>query len=460
MKLIPLFAALSLSAVLLASLAPAATLEQEYRTFTGSNGKEIQAVLIDKEDGKVTLLLRNGKRSTFPADKLSEADQEYVAEWNRDKAVFLRECRGLTVRQLLELRGYESFKYELRSNSIVIPGKINGKEAKFLVDTGAFNSLLHLDGARRTGCVIGPMTEKVYGVAGETDAAWCDVASLTFGESGFTDIKILAADLAEDLTEAERAVDRTEDMLLGADLLEQLEAVIDYKERRIFFRPDLSDENTVGAESGEDLSFRIFKLKDGTTLRGKITTKNANVVTLQLVSGETQQFPIGRFSTEDGQYIFNWSEEGAFFLQHCRSLTIEELLELRAYQSFQYKRQGNHILVDGTLNDHDVVWLIDTGADSSLLHLHWAKEYGCQVGPMDKEVRGIGGKAPAAATKIDKITLGDAVLTNRILLSTDLTRFQPDDALEYVGLFGADYMRELEAVITYRESRIFLKPTE
>ena len=78
---------------------------------------------------------------------------------------------------------------------------------------------------------------------------------------------------------------------------------------------------------------------------------------------------------------------------------------------------------------------------------------------MDKEVRGIGGKAPAAATEIDKITLGDATLTNRILLSTDLARFQPDEDLEYVCLFGADYMRELDAVITYRESRVFLKPT-
>ncbi len=435
-------------------------LTQEYRTFTGSNGKEIKAVLIDKADGKVTLLLQNGKRSTFPLDKLSETDQDYVAAWNREKAVFLQRCRGLTVRQLLELRGYESFKYELKSNSIIIPGKMNGIDAKFLVDTGAHNSLLHLDGARRTKCEIGPMTEKVYGVSGETDAAWTDVKSLTFGESGFNDIKILAADLAEDLTDAEKKIDQTEDMLLGADLLERLEAVIDYKERRIFFRPDLSDESTVETEDEGNLSFRIFKLKDGSTLRGKVTTKNTNVVTLQLVNGKTQQYPISRFSAEDARYVFNWSEEGAYFLQHCRSLTVEELLELRAYQSFQYRRKGNHIFVDGTLNDHDVVWLIDTGADSSLLHLFWAKEYQCTVGPMDKEVRGIGGKAPAAATEIDKITLGDAVLTNRILLSTDLTRFRPDEELEYVGLFGADYMRELDAVITYRESRIFLKPTK
>lgn len=451
---------------LIASLCSGDELATEYRTFTGSNGVAIEAVIIDKTDDQVSLLLKNGKRAVLSPDKFSEEDQEYVASWSKEEALFLQKCQSLTIRQLLELRGYESFQYELRSNSIVIPGKLNGMDARFLVDTGAGTSLLHLESAHRAKCEVGPLTEVVYGVAGETEAGWTDVPTLTFGESGFKDIQILAADLAEDLTPEERAVDNTEDMLLGADLLERLEAVIDYRERRIFFRPDLSETTEIEAidldsdDEAKSLSFRIFKFKDGSSVRGKIVEKGSNVVTLALINGQEQKFPIGRFAQEDALYIFNWSEAGAFFLQHCRALTIEELLELRSYQSFQYRRMGNHILVDGTLNDNDVVWLIDTGADSSLLHLHWAKEYGCQVGPMDLEVRGIGGIAPAAATSIDKITMGDAVLTNRKLLSTDLTRFQADEDLPYVGLFGADYMRELDAVITYRESRMFLKPNK
>jgi hypothetical protein len=52
--------------------------------------------------------------------------------------------------------------------------------------------------------------------------------------------------------------------------------------------------------------------------------------------------------------------------------------------------------------------------------------------------------------------MGDAVLTNRKVLATDLNRFHPGEDLDYVGLFGADFMRELDAVITYREKRIFL----
>ena len=132
-------------------------------------------------------------------------------------------------------------------------------------------------------------------------------------------------------------------------------------------------------------------------------------------------------------------------------------MTLRSYQSFVYERRGNHIFVDGTLNKNQVTYMIDTGAEGSLLHLWAAKKNDCQVGPMDQEIFGIGGKAPAAVTGIDELTMGDAVLTNRKVLSADLARFQKDDALGYAGIFGADFMRELEAVITYRESRVFLR---
>ncbi len=448
---LPVLAAASLSSSFGQDIA------EEYRTFTGANGKEINAVLIDKSDDQVTLLLKNGSRTTFPQDKLSEEDRTFVQDWNREKAIFIRQCKGLTVRQLLELRGYEVFKYELQGNSIIIPGKMNGVDSRFLVDTGAGSSLLHLESAHKTKCKVGPLDQKVYGVAGETDAAWTEVDSLTFGESGFSDIKILAADLAEDLTDVQKSFASGEDMLLGADLLIQLETVIDYRERSIFFRPDRSKDSELEVETESDLSFRLFKLLDNTTLRGRIKDKNASSVTLTLQNGREQGYAISRFSPEDKEYIIRWSPEAASFLQYCRSLTIEELLELRRYQSFEYERRGNHIFVDGTLNDNDVTWLIDTGADSSLLHLHWAKEYGCEVGPMDQKVNGIGGEAPAAITKIAKITLGNAELTNRRLLSTDLARFQPDEDLDYIGLFGSDYMRELDAVVTYREQKIFLK---
>ncbi|MEJ6580376.1 MAG: aspartyl protease family protein [Akkermansiaceae bacterium] len=433
-------------------------IEQEYRTFKGSNGVELEAVLLNRDDENSTaqLLLKNGRRATVPFDTLSAEDLEYVKAWSKEKAIFLMSCRGLTIRQLLELRGYEPIKFELEGNAIMFEGKLNGRPARIQVDTGAGTTLMHAPFVEAAGCKMGPLEHKIWGVAGFQPAGIAQVPKLELGSSVFLDEEIMAADRDFNMP---KGFTRKEDILLGAEYLIKLEAVISYKERVIFFRPDNSDKVEIekGGEGDDDFNFRIFKLKNGKTLRGKMVGKTENGAELELQNGKTQNVAFFTMNDDDKEYAFGWSEQKAMFMQHCQSLTVEELLDLRAYQSFQYKREGNHIFVDGTLNDNEVVWMIDTGADNSLLHLDSAVKFGCEVGAMTKKVYGIGGSAPAAATEIKKITLGDAVLTNRTLLATDMKRNEENKEQAWVGLFGADYMRELEAVITYRESRIFLK---
>ncbi|NNM31288.1 MAG: clan AA aspartic protease [Akkermansiaceae bacterium] len=436
--------------------------QREFRTFTNSAGKEIQAVLVDKNDTEVKLLLKGrAVPSRVPIADLSEADQEYVKNWNRGIAIFLDKCRALTVRELLELRGYESIPFYLENNSIHVKGELNGKPAKFLIDTGAGTTVLHLASAEAAGCKIGPMDQKIYGIAGEAPAAWTEIPTLTLGLSVVRDQRFLSSDLMKDLPKGAK---RRQDAIFGADLLHLLDAVISYKERRIFLRPDLSDDTEIeevdihAEDDGASLTFRIFKLRDKSTLRGKVLRKTPTAVTLQLVGGKERTITIDRLVPADAKFVLNWSQAAEEFLQHCRGLSVEELLNLRKYQSFVYERRGNHIFVDGTLNDHQVTYMIDTGADSSVLHDFAAKKYDCEVGPYSEKVYGIGGFAPAAPTMVKKITLGDAVVTNRRLLAVDLARFQADDALGYAGIYGADFMREMEAVITYRESRVFLKP--
>jgi predicted aspartyl protease len=428
--------------------------EVEYRDFKSTNGVVIQAVIIDKSDTEAVLLLRTGKRANVPLDKLVEDDRAYIKAWSKEKAVFLQKCRGLTIRQCLELRGYESFPFRFENNSIFIDGKINNKPSRLLIDTGAGTSLLHAPFATSVGLEVGPMTEKIYGVSGEAPAGWTPVPTIQLGEAIFKDRRILATDMLKDKPPGTKS---REDAILGAEFMSKLDAVISYPDRRIFLRPDRSDQDEAGVANGDgSLDFRLFKTKDGKTHRGKVTSKTPTVATLLLVGGKTLQMAIDRFQTDDEGYLKAWSEEGALFLQHCQGLTVNELLTLRKYQSFQFERRGNHIFVDGTLNDNKVTYMIDTGADSSLLHVDAAKKFGCEVGPMDQVVWGIGGKAPAAVSMIAKLTMGEAVLTKRKVLATDLTRGDEDTEMGYVGLFGADFMRELEAVITYTEDRIFL----
>ena len=76
---------------------------------------------------------------------------------------------------------------------------------------------------------------------------------------------------------------------------------------------------------------------------------------------------------------------------------------------------------------------------------------------MDQTVFGIGGKAPAAITNVPVLTMGRAKFENRQLLSVDLFK-QLGGNRAYGAIFGADFMRETDAVITYREQKVFLQP--
>lgn len=449
-------------------MAQESTTGQEVRVFKGANGKEIKAALIDKDDTSATLLLENKRRAVVPLTSLSEDDQKYIKEWSKEKAYFLQKCLGLSVRQLLELRGYESFPMTLQGNSIIITAKLNGKDAKFIIDTGAGTSLLHTKTVEKCDLKVGPMTEIVSGVAGDVPAGWVEVPTLSLGESLFKDRKILATDMDKDKPEGAKSNDTAG--LFGADLLSQLDTVISYKENRIFFRPDKSDRTQVEGDAAksedagiegevkhkdEALNFRIFKTRDGKSFRANIVSKTSTVITVKLVNGKSQQVQIANLSDEDQKYADAWTEAGDFFLRFCGALTIEELLNLRKYNAFEYERRGNHIFVDGTLNENAVTWMIDTGADSSLLDLKQANKSGCEVGPMEHKVYGIGGSAPAGETVMKKISLGKVELTNRRTLATDMSA-RSGRELDYVGLFGADFMRELDAVITYSEKKIFL----
>ncbi len=431
--------------------------EPEYREFTGSNGKTIKAVLVDKTDTTLTLELPDGKTTTLPYDKLSEEDQAYVKEWDKEKALFLSKCEALTIRELLELRGYESFKFQLKGNHIFVDGQLNGNDATFMIDTGAGSTVLHVESAKDMGCEVGPMDQVIQGVGGTAPAAITGVGEIKLGQSVIEDQKLLSADLFKDIPGARKDYDA----IFGAEFMSQLRAVISYKEGRIFLRPDLvGHEGEV--EVPEPPKYRLFKTKDGKTRAATIAKKNATSVELNLVDREGEvkgkvTVPNGNFVDEDQKYITDWSPERELFLRQCRGLTVQDLLELRKYQSFEYKRAGNHIFVDGKLNEKDTRFMIDTGAGSTVLHVDWAKECGCAVGPMDKKVYGIGGEAPAAETRVPSLQMGRARFENRKLLSIDLFK-QLGGMRDYGAIFGADFMRETDAVITYREQKIFLQP--
>ena len=75
------FFALAFASLL--ALSPASA--REMRTFTNTEGKKIEAELLDVRDGKVRIMA-NRKTFEVPVDSLSKEDQDFLAEWQAKKS--------------------------------------------------------------------------------------------------------------------------------------------------------------------------------------------------------------------------------------------------------------------------------------------------------------------------------------------------------------------------------------
>lgn len=83
---------------------------EEYRTFTNTAGKSIEARVEKIEGGQVTIVLRTGKQFTIPASSLSQGDQEYLSAWKPGTApTSSLPASGITAQTINEAIGHEVF---------------------------------------------------------------------------------------------------------------------------------------------------------------------------------------------------------------------------------------------------------------------------------------------------------------------------------------------------------------
>ncbi|MCB1230656.1 MAG: C39 family peptidase, partial [Verrucomicrobiae bacterium] len=83
----------------------------EFRTFTNTAGKTLEAELVKKEANKATIRLENGQEFTVPIDSLSAEDQTYIAQWNPAlaDATPLKEEKGVSAETFDEAIGQPLF---------------------------------------------------------------------------------------------------------------------------------------------------------------------------------------------------------------------------------------------------------------------------------------------------------------------------------------------------------------
>jgi len=457
-----LFAAAGLSLCGMAHAQEAAA----FRRFTLNDGKTFYAVITAKSSTSVTFKLQNGKTSTQPMRALSEPDAQFVRKWTKFKDDLLNnaEFASLTVKEMLELRGYQSFEFDIEGNHIFVDGEVGGKNMRFMIDTGAHSSIIHDGSAKEAGLEIGPYDQEIRGVAGSQKAAVTRISVLKLGDTVVENRKLLATDFIPIGGGPGQF-----EVIFGADFLRELDAVISYREGRIFLKPDNIAKKgapagkPADAASAPKADFRRWTSSDGTkNFQAALVDKTEKDATFRMQGDKLVKLELDKLSEGDREVVAKWSKLRDDLAKNpeWRTLTVKELLELRTYQSFEYRLEGNHILVDGKIGDTKTRFLIDTGAHSCTMDYKFAKEIAkLEVGELgETKIRGIGGEAPAAFTKIPVITLGDAVIRERQAVSAEIHKRAIGGEGNHDALFGAEFLRELDAVINYKEGRMFLKP--
>ncbi len=434
-----------------------------FRRFNTAEGKSFYALITAKQGTAVTFKRQDGKIVTLPIRALSAPDQQYATKWTKFKNDLLNstEFASLTVQEMLELRGYQSLEFDIEGNHIFVQGAMNDKPVKLMIDTGAHSSIIHDAFAKELGLELGPYDQRIQGVAGSQEAAVTKLTTLQLGDAKINGNRILATNFIPIGGGPGQF-----DMIFGADFLRELDACISYREGRMFLKPDNLRPSAPANETAK-AEIRRWTSSDGAkSFMASLVDKTETDASFELATKQRTSLAIDKLSEADQAIIMKWSKlrDNLTKNPEWRTLTVKELLELREYQSFQYRLDGNHILVDGTIGgpsgEAKARFLIDTGAHSCTMDYNWAKDTAkLEVGKLgETKVRGIGGEADAAFTKVKFIKLGEALIKERTAVSSEIHKRNIGGQGNYDALFGAEFLRELDAVINYKEGRMFLRP--
>lgn len=143
--------------------------------------------------------------------------------------------------------------------------------------------------------------------------------------------------------------------------------------------------------------------------------------------------------------------------------SVDQAMCLLGFEATPLTRLGiGHQLVHGTLNGRPATFLLDTGANMSVVHAPHAEAFGLtpQTGVVGAAM-GIGGTLRASRARVETLRLGDVDIEQRHLMLADLS--QLDGMLggasgETIhGIIGQDVMRRHGAVIDVSRSMLYVR---
>ena len=120
-----------------------------------------------------------------------------------------------------------------------------------------------------------------------------------------------------------------------------------------------------------------------------------------------------------------------------------------------------HHLVDATLNGRPGTFVLDTGANATVLHAGDAEQFGItKSSAMPGGAVGLGGRMKASQVRIESLEIGSVPIRQRKIMMADLSQIAsllgPLSGRTVYGIVGQDVMKEHRAVIDVARPILYL----
>jgi len=435
----------------------------EFRNFRNHEGKEIRARLMSVKDGKVVLRSSLGREFITSKNELSDEDQGYIEEWNpHERLLMTLEEKGLE--SFLKDRGFSEMPFQVKEEKMVVSALVNGRAVDFDVDPGRFLTILNKEQALAADV---EMSDIAYGdfplpKGGMETVFGGTFATFVVGEAKFGPWDMGIADLPRIGFDAKG--------LLGADFFHLNDAVIDWKESRVFLK---TAKDSAPAE-GLIPKLREFTDLAGRTLTGEWVSRTEDQVRIRTDGGKEVDIALSSLSPEDQEYLDLWNTDPG--RNGLAQVDFAKFSEITGKLPVTYDYGNSTVAAfEMNLNGQPLRFLLNTTLPSSYLSVEAAAKTGLNteetpdrmmigdqvvpVGLVREVTLGSGGEklAPFDFRVIELAPGGKLAAPVRscmIFRFPELAaRFQPFDV---DGILGLDWVMKHGAVVDYLSQAMFV----
>lgn len=139
---------------------------------------------------------------------------------------------------------------------------------------------------------------------------------------------------------------------------------------------------------------------------------------------------------------------------------ISPIAKSSGFQEIQLKNVHGHSVLETTIKGQPARFIIDTGAQQSLLDTAFATRLGLPLIPTAMLIQGIGSERKSAEiTSIDEIELGgSSKLKHSPMLVMPLDHVQSDETARFDGILGAEFLFATGAVYDAGNQKLYIEP--